>query len=159
MRAYTKKACTDIGVAIDASGNPDGTSKTIHCARAVIPLRSPIGSGSSPPIQEPKNFSVAHATTLTLAAPPTFDLGDTLVTYTAVDAAGNVQRVFAYLLTERVGRTIVPGEGVRDRAWTVRAMRELLEGLSAMHALGLAHHDVSLENVMLTSAAPGAGFT
>ena len=25
-----------------ASGNPDGTSKTIHCARAVIPLRSPI---------------------------------------------------------------------------------------------------------------------
>ena len=59
-----------------ASGNPDGTSKTIHCARAVIPLRSPNGSGSSPPIQEPKNFSVAHATTLTLAAPPTFDLGD-----------------------------------------------------------------------------------
>ena len=37
-----------------------------------------------------------------------------------------------------------------------RYASQIAEGLSAMHALGLAHHDVSLENVMLTSTAPGA---
>ena len=49
---------------------------------------------------------------------------------------------------------VVPGEGVRDRAWTVRAMRELLEGLSAMHARDITHLDLKVRVRLLLLLLP-----
>ena len=43
---------------------------------------------------------------------------------------------------------VVRAEGVADRPWMLRATREILEGLCAMHARGITHLDLKPENVM-----------
>ena len=46
---------------------------------------------------------------------------------------------------------VVPAEGVADRPWMLRATREVLEGLCAMHARDITHLDLKPENILLTA--------
>ena len=46
---------------------------------------------------------------------------------------------------------VVSAEGVADRPWMLRATREILEGLCAMHARDITHLDLKPENILLTA--------
>ena len=50
-----------------------------------------------------------------------------------------------------LSQRVVDGEGVADRPWMLRATREVLEGLCAMHARDITHLDLKPENILLTA--------
>lgn len=68
----------------------------------------------------------------------------------------------ANTLAERVTERIVPVPPVKYKngpppACTLRALRQLLQGLADLHRVGVVHRDVKPQNVLITRSPSGAG--